>query len=108
MHPTGNHPGEIVMSGQRWAWRAVVISALLSPVPSALADPAAAQACAAKLPKDAQTIFAATLPQLGPGANLRDVITATTRSLAMDNKIDRATARPSAQSAAKCLGLATP
>jgi type II secretory pathway component PulL len=96
------------MSGQRWAWWAIVVAVLLSPVPRALADPAAAQACAAQLPKDAQTIFAAALPQLGPGADLRGVVTDTTRSLARDNRIDRATARPSAVSAAKCLGLAAP
>jgi len=70
------------------------------------ADGAAAQACAAKLPKDAQTIFGATLPQLAPGADLRDPLTTTTRQLVMDGKIDRANARPAAMSAAKCLRLA--
>jgi hypothetical protein len=72
----------------------------------ARADGPAAQACAAKLPKDAQAIFGATLPQLAPGTDLRDVVTATTRQLVMDGKIDRGNARPSAMSAAKCLRLA--
>jgi hypothetical protein len=70
------------------------------------ADGPAAQACAAKLPKDAQAIFGATLPQLAPGTDLRAVVTATTRQLVMDGKIDRGNARPSAMSAAKCLRLA--
>ncbi len=73
---------------------------------AARADGAAAQACAAKLPKDAQAIFGATLPQLAPGADLRATVTATTRQLVMDGKIGRDDARPSAMSAAKCLRLA--
>jgi hypothetical protein len=72
----------------------------------ARADGAAAQACAAKLPKDAQAIFGAALPKLAPGTDLRDMVTATTRQLVMDGKIDRDNARPSAMSAAKCLRLA--
>jgi hypothetical protein len=85
---------------------AAVLSLAVLAGHGARADGKAAQACAAKLPKDAQAIFGATLPQLTPGADLRDVVTATTRQLVMDGKIDRDNARPSAMSAAKCLRLA--
>ena len=94
------------MADQRSAWLAGLV--FLAACGIAHADADTAQACAAKLPKDAQTIFAATLPQLGPGTDLRDVVTTTTRGLAEDNKIDRATARPSAVSPANCLRLAAP
>ena len=67
------------------------------------ADTAAATACAAKLPKDAKAIFDATLPQVGPGADLRGLLTTNTRSLAMAGTIDRWSARESATAAAGCL-----
>ena len=74
--------------------------------PRARADGPAATACAAQLPRDAQAIFSATLPQLGPNADLRALVTANTRALASSGTIDRGGARDSAMSAAKCLRLA--
>ncbi len=71
----------------------------------ARADEAAANACAAQLPKDAQTIFRTTLPQLTPNASLRSLVTANTRKLAMAGTIDRGDARQSAIAAGKCLQL---
>lgn len=67
------------------------------------ADTAAATACASKLPKDAKAIFDAMLPQIGPGADLRSLLTTNTRSLAMAGTIDRGSARESATAAAGCL-----
>ncbi|HTU56316.1 MAG TPA: hypothetical protein VMF62_20295 [Acetobacteraceae bacterium] len=69
----------------------------------ARADVAAAKACAAQLPTEAKTIFDATLPKMTPGADLRAVVTASTRSLTTSGAIDPAGARPSAIAAAKCL-----
>jgi hypothetical protein len=74
----------------------------------ARADAASAQKCAAGLPKDGQAIFQATLPQVQPGADLRDVVTASTRSLVESGQIDRGSARQSAVAAAQCLRLAGP
>lgn len=71
------------------------------PVPGA-----GANACAAKLPKDARTIYDATLPKVTPGADLRDVVTNSTRDLAMAGSINRGSARQSATQAAQCLRLA--
>jgi hypothetical protein len=67
------------------------------------ADTAAAMACAATLPKDAKVIFDATLPQIGPGADLRSLVTSNTRSLALSGSIDRGSARQSATEAGECL-----
>ena len=61
------------------------------------ADPAAAQACATKLSKDAKAIFNATLPQVVPGSDLRSLLTANTRRLAFSGSIDRGSARESAR-----------
>jgi hypothetical protein len=71
--------------------------------PATSADRAAADACAAKLPKDARAIFDKTLPQIGPGADLRSLVTANTRSLAFSGTIDRGSARQSAEAAGQCL-----
>lgn len=70
------------------------------------ADATSAKACGAKLPKEAQVIFNQTLPQIAPGADVKGVLTNTTRSLAMNGTINRGTARASAQAAYKCLTLA--
>ncbi len=86
---------------------AVLVLSLFLPIAGwtsgAHADAAAANACAASLPKDAKTIFDTTLPQVGPGADLRSLLTTNTRSLAMNGTISRGDARSSAQAAAKCL-----
>jgi len=91
------------------ARRAALAFAMLLPIVCAAhgarADAAAANACAAKLPKDAKTIFAATLPKVTPGADLRAVLTSSARSLAISGKIDRGTARDSATAAGECLKL---
>jgi hypothetical protein len=71
--------------------------------PATSADTAAANACAAKLPKDAKAIFDKTLPQIGPGADLRSLVTTNTRSLAISGAIDRGSARQSAIAAGQCL-----
>jgi hypothetical protein len=73
---------------------------------TARADAASAQKCAAGLPKDGQAIFQATLPQVQPGTDLREAVTASTRALVQSGQIDRGTARQSATAAAQCLRLA--
>ena len=74
-----------------------------------VAAPAQAEtqgACAAQLPKDARTIFDTTQPKVTPTSDLRAVVTANTRSLAMAGKIKSGSARDSALAAAHCLQLA--
>jgi hypothetical protein len=72
----------------------------------AWADATAAQKCATTLPKDGRAIFQATLPQVQPGTDLRDVVTTSTRALVQSGQIDRGTARDSAMAAVQCLRLA--
>jgi len=87
---------------------AVALAVLLPLVVSAheaRADAAAATSCAAGLAPEARKIFDATLPEVKPGVDLRTVVTARTRSLALSGAINRATARDSAAQAAPCLRL---
>lgn len=87
----------------RTAPAAPALLLIFAAIPAARADAAAANACAAKLAKDARTIYDATLPQLTPGADLRALVTTNTRALARAGTIDRGTARQSAQAAGACL-----
>lgn len=84
--------------------RILFVAALLVPG-AAFADQAAGSACAAKLPADAQTIYNASVGQVTPQTDLRALITDQTKSLVMAGTIQRASAKPSAQAAAKCLEL---
>ena len=90
--------------------RALIALALvpiaLAPLP-AHADTGAANACAEKLSPDARAIFDATLPQVVQGANLRSLLTASTRKLAYAGAIEVGSARASATAASQCLRLAT-
>lgn len=85
--------------------RRVALTLILLPAlgSASFAQHSAASVCAAKLSKDARAIYDATLPKLTPGANLRDVVTSTTRSLAMAGTISRGSARDSATAAGECL-----
>ena len=72
----------------------------------ALADKAAGDACAAQLDADGKTIYAASLPSVAAGGDVRSVVTDTTKSLVMGGKVGRANARPAAEAAGKCLVVA--
>jgi hypothetical protein len=84
----------------------VLLATALVPA-AARADTDAANACATKLSPDAKAIFDATLPQVVPGANLRSLLTASTRKLAYAGAIEVGSARASATAASQCLRLAT-
>jgi hypothetical protein len=75
----------------------------LMPLAPAEASQTAAAACAAKLAPEALTIYQATAPHVTPAADLRALVTSTTRSLATSGRIARAQARPSAIAAYRCL-----
>jgi hypothetical protein len=87
----------------RLALTLVLLLPFVAAATEARADTAAATSCATGLPKDARAIFDATLPQLAPGGDLRAMVTANTRSLALAGKIEPDTARDSAKAAAVCL-----
>jgi len=72
---------------------------------SVFADRPAANKCAAGLVADAQAIYAASAPQMKPGADARAVITAQTKNLVRSGQINQGTARASAEAAATCLKM---
>ena len=69
----------------------------------AFAGQAEAQSCAAGLDANAQLIFNAALPQATPGADLKSLVTDTTKSLVKAGQIKRGDAKPAAMAAAECL-----
>jgi hypothetical protein len=87
----------------RVAFALVLMLPIAAATTQARADTAAATSCASGLAKDAKAIFDASLPQIAPGIDLRDVVTANTRKLAIAGTIDRGTARDMATAAAVCL-----
>lgn len=72
----------------------------------AFAGQAEAQSCAAGLDANGQMIFNAALPQVNPSADLKGVVTSTTKSLVMSGQLSRSVARPAAMAAGECLKLA--
>ena len=72
----------------------------------ATAGQAEAENCASSLDANGQMIFNAALPQVAPGADLKGVLTATTKSLVKSGQIKRSDAKPAAMAAGECLKLA--
>ncbi len=70
------------------------------------AGQAEAQTCAAGLDANSQLIFNATLPQVGPGADLKGALTTATKALVKSGQIKRGDAKPAAMAASECLKLA--
>ena len=84
----------------------IALGALFLAAAPAVAGQAEAQNCAAGLDANAQLIFNSALPQVGPGADLKGVVTATTKSLVKGGQIARGDAKPAAMAAGECLKLA--
>ena len=72
----------------------------------AFAGAAEATSCAAGLDANGQKIFNAALPQVTPSANLKTVVTTTTKSLVSSGQVSMSAARPAAMAAGKCLKMA--
>ncbi|GAB4065354.1 hypothetical protein KHC28_02690 [Ancylobacter sonchi] len=84
---------------------ALCFGALIAASVPALADKTSADACAAGLNADGKAIYAASLPGISSGGDVRGVVTDKTRSLAMGGKIDRGAARTNAEAAGQCLAM---
>lgn len=82
---------------------AFALSAPALSVSAAFADQQGAQACAAGLDPESKTIYDEVAPQVNASTDLRDVITASTRSLVASGKVARSSARTSAEAAGACL-----
>jgi hypothetical protein len=80
----------------------MIFAGLASP---AFADRASADACAAKLPPDAKTIYAATAPSIGPATSIVDELRSKVRPMVMSGKMSQDSARANAEVAGECLKL---
>ena len=69
----------------------------------AWADSAAGAACAAKLTPDGQAIYAAVIAAKPTTQTLMDTMETQTKSLAMNGKIARGSARDNARAARDCV-----
>lgn len=83
---------------------ALALLALLPQV-SFAADPAAAEACAAKLRPNARHIYGLAAPEMQPTTVLKDILTVKVRPLVMTGKLTITEAANGADSAADCLKL---
>lgn len=72
----------------------------------AFAGTAEAESCAAGLDANGKLIFSTALPQVNPSADLKGVVTATTKSLVSSGQVPMSAARPAAMAAGQCLKLA--
>jgi hypothetical protein len=70
---------------------------------SARADPIASQACAAKLPSEAQAIYNRAAPSVTPTTDLPSLLKSTVPGLVFEGEVKAATARSSAKAAYPCL-----
>jgi hypothetical protein len=73
------------------------------PNPSAHADTAAAQACAAKLSPEAQAIYSRAAPSVTPTTDLPSLLKSTVPGLVFEGAVHAATARASAIATYPCL-----
>ncbi len=72
----------------------------------AFAGAAEATSCAAGLDANGQKIFNTAMPQVKPSADLKALVTATTKALVSSGQVPMSAARPAAMAAGKCLKLA--
>jgi uncharacterized protein (DUF2267 family) len=82
---------------------AIALSLVALPSLAGAADQAAAQACSANLPKDAQGIYAKVAPTVTPKTDLRDAVTSVVRPMVMNGSMSRDAARTAAEQAGACL-----
>jgi hypothetical protein len=72
---------------------------------AAFADRQAADTCSATLPKDAAAIYSASVAQISPSANVREIVRNVTRAMVRSGNLSRSDARPAAEAAGACLKL---
>jgi azurin len=84
----------------------IIAAALVAFTLPSVAGQAEAESCASGLDANGQMIFNAALPQVAPGADLKGVLTTTTKSLVKSGQIKRGDAKTAAMAASECLKLA--
>lgn len=83
--------------------RFILVAGLLSLAPLSTLANQAADTCAAKLAADGLLIYQHALPGATPAADLRALVEAKTRELAMAGRISRTSARSNAVAVHECL-----
>lgn len=74
-------------------------------VSSARADTKQAQSCASALATESRTIYEASAADVVAGGDIKATLESKTRSLVMDGKVARSSARGSAEAAGACLKM---
>ena len=72
---------------------------------AAWADAKQAQSCAGGLSGEPKTIYEASAADVNAGGDVKSVLESKTRSLVMDGKVARSSARASAEAAGQCLKM---
>ncbi|WP_422003387.1 hypothetical protein [Reyranella sp.] len=86
--------------------RQMFIVAALALLPgAALADKAAADACAGGLSKDGKLIYSQTAPTIKPSTDIKDAMRSVARPLVMNGTLTRDAALTAAEAAGECLKL---
>jgi hypothetical protein len=80
----------------------IATAAMASPV-AARADAKQAEACASGLGKEPRLIYDASASEAAGSADLKALITGKVKSMVMQGKVARASARASAEAAGSCL-----
>lgn len=74
-------------------------------VSAASADQKQAQSCAGGLQGEPKIIYDASAPAVAAGGDVKATLESKTRSLVMDGKVARSSARTSAEAAGTCLKM---
>ncbi len=83
---------------------AAILLGLMS-MPVAWADEKKAQSCAQSLQGEPKLIYDVSAAAVAAGGDVKDTLESKTRSLVMDGKVTRSSARASAEAAGSCLKL---
>jgi hypothetical protein len=83
----------------------ILIAALILPSSICGAGREDADTCARALPPNSRAVYGATVDEMRPGANNRQIVMETTDKLVGQGRIAKNEARPAAEAAGKCLML---
>jgi hypothetical protein len=81
------------------------VAVLILPASTCEAGREDADTCARGLPPNSRAVYGATVDEMRPGANNRQIVMETTDKLVTQGKITKNEARPAAEAAGKCLML---
>ena len=85
--------------------RLAIVSFSILVSTTAWADAQKAQSCAGGLAAESKIIYEASVADVKAGNDIKSVLEAKTRSLVIDGKVTRSSARESAEAAGACLKI---